>query len=251
MQFIALKAFLVGCGALSFALLLIGTVVPFMNEPVQSSMWVSSILGCFIIGSPIAFYCFWQSDRLAMALEELESTHTLLRDTHEKLRVRASRDAMTGMLNREHFLQRFERLKSGGGALLLIDVDHFKHINDQWGHLCGDEALVRISGTIRSALRSDDIAGRMGGEEFAVFVPCADENDARRVAERIRTEIAQIDFNPGDGEAHRLSVSVGVALSDDATQMSAIIRVADQRLYRAKSLGRDCVVAADEHRTAA
>ena len=107
---------------------------------------------------------------------------------------------MTGMLNRESFFAALDgsRRKTDRGALLIIDADHFKKINDSYGHLTGDTALLEIAAAISRAIRAGDMLGRIGGEEFGAFLVGASDQEAIRVAERIRREVELIRFQPAD-----------------------------------------------------
>jgi diguanylate cyclase (GGDEF)-like protein len=135
-------------------------------------------------------------------------------------------------------------------ALMLIDLDHFKAVNDVHGHLAGDKALRAISRTFKIFLRDYDLAGRFGGEEFALLLPQTGEADARRIAERMRVHIADMPIAAGadpEAEPIRVTVSIGVAALgttwDRATgsQLTDLLAAADTALYRAKSGGRDQV----------
>lgn len=166
----------------------------------------------------------------------------------EQLAVFATTDGLTTLLNRRAFISYAESMLAPSrrrdavtsGALLIIDADHFKVVNDRFGHDVGDEALRLIADGIRGALRTKDIVGRVGGEEFAVFLPATDSGQAERIAERIRLGVATIDFRPG-GEAYPLSVSVGGALFGRGAVFEDLYRIADQRLYAAKDAGRNRV----------
>jgi diguanylate cyclase (GGDEF)-like protein len=130
-------------------------------------------------------------------------------------------------------------------AVALIDIDNFKAVNDTYGHLAGDKALRAISQTIKIFLREYDLIGRFGGEEFSLLLPQTDEQDARRVAERIRAHVADTPIEAGDkagSETIRLTVSIGVAaLSTTGSQLTELLATADAALYRAKHAGRNQV----------
>jgi diguanylate cyclase len=126
------------------------------------------------------------------------------------------------------------------GALLIIDVDHFKNVNDSFGHDCGDEALKIIAQAIKGVVREIDLVGRIGGEEFSVFLPGTDPNRTQLVAERIRAAVSTVEFYP-TGNRCDLSVSVGGAIYDREATFSELFRQADQRLYAAKQNGRNRV----------
>lgn len=168
---------------------------------------------------------------------------------HRQLEIVASTDGLTNCLTRRAFttlvdayLERVEREeKQREGALLVIDVDYFKAINDQFGHDKGDQALRMIAATIKSSLREIDLIGRIGGEEFSVFLPGAAPEAARSVAERIRQSVAQSLFAP-QGSPVRLSVSVGGTTFGGPANFSELYRDADRQLYQAKRTGRNRVV---------
>ena len=168
---------------------------------------------------------------------------------HEQMEIIASTDGLTDCLTRRAFttlvdayLERVDREHNARrGALLVIDVDNFKAVNDHYGHQNGDEALKMIAGNIKSSLRELDLVGRMGGEEFSVFLPGAAPDAARRVAERIRASVNKTLFTP-QGAPVALSVSVGGTSFRTQTSFSDLYRMADQQLYSAKSAGRNRVI---------
>lgn len=186
-----------------------------------------------ILAGPLFFY-------LTLKLRELAIANHRLSDL-------ASTDSLTGCLNRGAFtrsIDNFLEISSGGGppagALLVIDADHFKSINDRFGHHFGDEALQLMADAIRGLLRKDDWLGRLGGEEFGVFLHGADLAEASLVAERIRSMINTLDFTV-NGECRELSVSIGGAAFVGRMTFSDLFRIADERLYAAKNTGRDRV----------
>jgi diguanylate cyclase (GGDEF)-like protein len=190
-----------------------------------------------VITLPISLFVFLQTNRLKRA-------NAALIDINRSLANKASRDQMTGLLNRESFMERIEvlRLMPEGGTLLIIDADHFKRINDRFGHLTGDDALIRITSAIKSALRKDDVIGRIGGEEFGAFLIGADIKEAMRVAQRIRGAVELVDFVvPGDLRVP-LTVSVGGAICSGGVALSQLMRKADGCLYEAKRAGRNRVI---------
>lgn len=167
-----------------------------------------------------------------------------------RLAVLATQDALTGVHNRRYFFEiaerEWQRCKRYGeeSALLLIDADNFKAINDLHGHLCGDKLLVAIARAVRATLRSTDLMARFGGEELVILLPHTDPLGALDVAERIRERVAggRLDWH---GEKVGITVSVGVASygGDDRT-LDALVHDADLALYAAKKAGRNCVRAA-------
>jgi len=167
---------------------------------------------------------------------------------HRRLTIFASTDGLTQVMNRaafsllvEAYLDSLRDAEPGRrGALLIIDADDFKSINDHFGHDRGDEALIAIARAIKSSLRTPDIVGRLGGEEFGVFLPDATTDQAERIAERIRLSINNIDFRPAR-DPHPLSVSVGGAAFNRRLPFNELFRLADQQLYAAKQRGRNRV----------
>jgi diguanylate cyclase (GGDEF)-like protein len=158
----------------------------------------------------------------------------------------ASTDALTGLLNRHAFSTAAERrLALGrGGALLFLDLDHFKSINDQLGHAAGDMVLAAVAGTVRQQIREHDLAGRWGGEEFVLLLDGVAPGDAAACAERIRAAVRSGAGLPGGAHRNRVSVSVGVAAILPGESLADALRRADAALYAAKHRGRNrCVVA--------
>ncbi len=202
-----------------------------------------------LIAWPLSYVAYRRKGWLAETLEklsrshaELARTHAALAAAHVRLAEKARHDGMTGMLNRAGF---FEALRNGGrregGVLMIIDADRFKEINDNFGHLAGDEALLMIAAAIRKGVRTRDIVGRIGGEEFAVFVPAAEETEARGIAERIRRNVEEIEFSPSKAGLLPLSVSIGGALQRPGADVPDLMREADRQLYAAKKAGRNRV----------
>nr|WP_255714225.1 GGDEF domain-containing protein [Pelagibacterium xiamenense] len=170
--------------------------------------------------------------------------HRQLEIAYERLEAAAARDSLTQCLNHGAFVDEVTALledpATRGGGLLVIDADHFKSINDRFGHACGDAALKMIAATIRSVIRETDIVGRLGGEEFGIFLPGAGEAATRIVAQDLRLRIRNVTFDTG-GEPCRLSISVGGAVCTQATPFGSLFRHADAQLYAVKNAGRDNV----------
>lgn len=175
-----------------------------------------------------------------------------LRDKNVRLEELSNTDGLTKITNRRHFMEIFElefmRAERYRAALtyVMIDLDHFKKINDQYGHLVGDRALESCANVLREGLRAHDIVARYGGEEFALLLPETDLAGARVVAERYRKRIEDTVVSIGE-HTIKLTASLGVACCphDDVKSVDDLIRLADDALYEAKQAGRNCVVFAE------
>jgi two-component system cell cycle response regulator len=128
-------------------------------------------------------------------------------------------------------------------ALLMIDVDHFKRVNDTHGHAVGDEVLKAFTRILEGNLRSVDLLGRLGGEEFAVVLPESDQNAAKHTAERLRAAVEALEFPFEDGTTMKITTSVGIAILAGAGEtLDSLLARADTALYTAKGEGRNRVV---------
>ncbi len=170
--------------------------------------------------------------------------------THEKVERLSITDALTGAYNRGYLSQRLEEAFADAVrynnplSVLVIDIDHFKRINDRFGHQTGDEALIAVSRCLKEKLRETDRLGRYGGEEFVVVLPHTGLTDALTTAEKLRAAVADVRC-PGLGD-EQITISIGVAGYPDGEidSVDALVRKADQALYEAKNSGRNRVVSA-------
>jgi diguanylate cyclase (GGDEF)-like protein len=177
----------------------------------------------------------------------------MLRDREARLEVMSKTDVLTGVHNRRHFMQllgrEFARARRYQSPLscVMIDLDHFKQINDRHGHLTGDHVLAAVASAIVRAVRDSDIVARYGGEEFCLLLPNTDLVGARELAERCRELIARTQVADRAG---LLSVTASMGISSypgaAISSVDALLGAADDALYRAKAGGRDRVVTADE-----
>ncbi len=166
---------------------------------------------------------------------------------HQQLRAAARTDAKTGLLNAVAWQREADgwvrRARRAGvpAAVLLLDIDHFKRVNDRYGHLAGDELLAATASTLISHVRAGDVLGRFGGEEFVALLPGAGQEQACWIAERLRERVRVIAI-PSLGAAATVTVSIGVAeLGRDGNELFELLAAADAALYRAKQSGRDRV----------
>ncbi len=210
------------------------------QQPPLQAVLLMPALVAFVVSYAVAL----RNKELNEALGNLDSANRQLERAYAMLQTKSSTDSMTGMLNREAFfgaLEKFRR-KSDSGALLIIDADHFKSINDNFGHLTGDEALILITDAVVKSVRDCDILGRIGGEEFGVYLAGAAIDDVRTVAERIRHAVEKAEFFPRANVKRALTVSIGGAMVTPGATISEIMRQADMRLYQAKNAGRNRVI---------
>jgi len=175
----------------------------------------------------------------------------------ERLRLVGLTDSLTGLYNRRHLQHRLAQEVTRAKrydqtlACLFIDADHFKQINDKYGHPAGDQVLISLAQRLRRRLRTSDIATRYGGEEFAVLLPQTDLTSAGQLAEQIRQEVASEAIGLEGESAIQVTVSIGVASYDGSADLAAdpvgerLLAAADQAVYRAKSAGRNRVWIAD------
>lgn len=184
------------------------------------------------------------ADLSALVVDELE-----LRRVNQVLGDMAMRDALTGTLNRRAFLmqadRQFAHARATGRklAVLMIDIDHFKAVNDTWGHAIGDRVITELSLVTRGALRKDTAVGRLGGEEFAVLLPETDAPGALHAAERVLAAVSSASV-PGPTGPVRFTASIGASgIAPDDADFGTLLQRADRALYAAKHAGRNRVTA--------
>ena len=219
--------------------------VDWLGFPNHHSIFEHSLFNymCFLLMSLLEIslsilFIMLTSQRLAHELQEYQ----------DKLSELASIDSLTGAYNRRN-LYEFGELESGISrryhhhlSVLMMDMDHFKAVNDQYGHAGGDMVLREICSVIQKTLRQTDRMGRLGGEEFGVILPHTDLQEAKLLAERIRrmVESSPIVF---EGNVIPVTISIGVAeLSTSDQNLEDLIKIADTALYQAKTAGRNCVI---------
>jgi diguanylate cyclase (GGDEF)-like protein len=200
-------------------------------------------LGGAIVAASIAI---WYSDSIkSRSLADLEKAKA-------QLNYYATIDPLTNTFNRRHFLELSQRkikrthTSNGHASFLFFDIDHFKKINDEYGHIVGDQVLLDIAQTCMKNLRPDDVLGRFGGEEFVILLPETKLEDARIIAERLRLLIAETSIKTKIGSI-KTTISIGVAIKEKSTvSIDQLLSRADRAMYRAKQAGRNRVVVWDE-----
>jgi len=197
-------------------------------------------LGCVLTGLAIGSV-------LRIMTKGFDDERTKADELIDKLEDLTTRDALTGSYNRR-FLMSYvddciERIKSGElntFSIIMYDLDHFKHVNDTYGHIAGDEVLKSFADILRSSMRSADIVARYGGEEFIIVMPTAEEITAFRRAEQIRAKLESSALYEDIKEI--ITVSGGIASYDPSLSIEAMIEKADKNLYLAKDTGRNKIV---------
>jgi diguanylate cyclase (GGDEF)-like protein len=181
---------------------------------------------------------------------QLELRNRQLDALNQTLQVMAVHDQLTGLYNRHFIVEQLERQYEMFGrygsacTIVLIDIDHFKNVNDSFGHGVGDAVLVSFARSVEPLLRQGDFFGRYGGEEFILVLPMTDSAAAAQLAQRIREQLKVCDLLASQPDAWCLSASFGVAEIRSGESLDSWLVRMDQALYRAKDNGRDCVVEA-------
>jgi diguanylate cyclase (GGDEF)-like protein len=180
------------------------------------------------------------SDRLLAEVRRLRERVTELQQRVEQLDELAHQDVLMDLPNRRGFMRELDRLVARAtrygtrAAMLFVDVDGLKIINDSFGHQAGDQALIQVAQQLKAGVRRCDIVGRLGGDEFGILLEQADEPSARETALRLREQIAACEFLH-DGDALPLSVAIGVAMIDGQASSAEVMAAADEEMYRRKA----------------
>ena len=178
---------------------------------------------------------------LAFYYNRLKDEHSKLRNTNDQLRALSNTDMLTGSYNRRYFYDNAKRLLEDAKAqgrdlyLLMLDLDHFKDVNDTYGHDIGDKVLISFANICQEILRKDDMFVRFGGEEFVILLATAEKETAIGIAKRINKAVRETSFSA----APELRVTVSIGISHTSYEVEALLTEADKALYRAKESGRD------------
>ena len=180
----------------------------------------------------------------------LKHVVTMQGEQATRLNLLAATDPLTGLSNRRRTLQLLDQLARDGrlergSVVLLCDLDHFKQINDGWGHAMGDQVLVSVANALRASTRDADTVARWGGEEFLVVLPVTRDSEATELAERLRLKVAAIQVADRHQCPVPVTLSIGIARLCAGETGSAWLKRADEALYRAKADGRNCCRLAD------
>lgn len=239
------KALAVGILSTLASLAISFAFVPLMGGQVAGAGLVMTIVCPIAISIPVSILHFYQADRLRAANAALASAKDQLAEAYARLKHQAQRDALTGVLNRATFLAELEARSRNGrsGGLLFLDLDHFKSVNDRFGHAAGDEALRLVGALLGKLSGEDDLIGRLGGEEFAVFLDAASPDHMLGHSQTIREAVEAIDLRAPAGMRIALGISIGVFHCAPRFDPVEALAASDRNLYRAKSMGRNTVVA--------
>lgn len=207
----------------------------FHGQDRRAAMTLSPII-TFVITMPFSFFIWAQVRQNVLLNKELQRL--------------VNRDRLTDVATRDFFFAKMKDDPGAYGISLMVDIDHFKAVNDTYGHLAGDRVISRVADILHENTRANDIVCRFGGEEFVVFLKDQGETSGYEVAERMRQMIAadQMRF---DEHLFRVTVSIGGSLKDRLASIDMAIKQADQALYRAKTGGRNRTVFATPPDTAA
>ena len=198
----------------------------------ETPFWLLTSANIIDFNYDIALYCSFQDI-------------TSRKNRENILKNQAIRDPLTSLYNRRYFEEEVNRRIAKAQAehkkfsVLMIDADHFKRVNDTYGHKTGDKVLIELSSTTEKSLRQDDIVARYGGEEFVVFLPDLSAEEAKIVADRLRETIAKIVVYSDQDDPVQFTVSIGISSSDISDNIDILIKTSDEALYRAKESGRN------------
>ena len=179
-------------------------------------------------------------NRLIQEISSLRGKVARLQERVEQLDQLAHQDALINLPNRRGFMRELERLISRvdrygiHAAMLFVDLDGLKMINDTFGHRAGDEALIQVANLLAKGVRHSDVVARIGGDEFGILLECADEDSAQETAARLIDQISTCEFMH-DGEELPLSVAIGVGMIDALDTPDAVMERADEAMYRRKA----------------
>ena len=205
----------------------------FQGQDLAAALALAPIISV-VITMPVSFFIWSQVRRNQLLSKELQRL--------------VNRDRLTDVATRDFFFARMQKNPTAYGTSLMVDIDFFKRVNDDYGHMAGDAVISRVADILRNNTRSEDIVCRFGGEEFVVFLSEKDSTDGYEVAERMRLSIADeiVEF---DGQDLKVTVSIGGSLKERLADVNLAIQQADEALYLAKSGGRNRTVFAENAKT--
>lgn len=216
-------------------LLFLLVVSSFPGMEITPAYWIVGALCPALVSAPVCLVMVRQMELFRAASLELGVLN-------QRLMTASTTDYLTGLLNRGEFIRRVEDVRRGpDGWFFLVDVDHFKKVNDTHGHHLGDRALEAVARSLLAVVEPEDLCGRLGGEEFAVFRPIASAAEAAELAEAFRLVVEAMAVHSGTPDKIRITISVGVAPGPDTSTISECLKMADSAMYLAKRRGRNQV----------
>ncbi len=236
--FIPATLYLIGCSYFSYlGVLDYAPLFQINNESYSNLFWILSML-------------FFMVPILGTCLALFEILLSQWRHRERLIQKLSQIDPLTNLFNRRRINQCLEQLgqkTDESYALILLDLDHFKQINDQYGHHKGDEALIKVSNILNQNLRDHDVVGRFGGEEFILILHHSTLTQAQHIAERCRQAIQNIQLQDDDGQTILVTASFGIAISTTELRPQQLLSRADKALYEAKACGRNIVKTYSAH----
>lgn len=244
---------------LQLALILL-SIAPFVSTQIMGDRLIrytvyAMVASLVFMSVPLFFETTYQFYHVAVMCTQLLNYHVwmgilfilLLADSIKKHYENSLTDELTGLNNRRFFMSRLEEIQSNAtddcyASMILCDIDHFKRVNDIHGHALGDEVIRKFGKALNSEIREDDFLARIGGEEFAIFLPMTPLITAEHVAERMRKLVEErVDVTTLDGSRLKITASFGVSASFGKATASDFFNIADKAMYQAKQAGRNCV----------
>lgn len=204
------------------------------NSFVQTSIYIVNYL--LVVVAIVVF--------MSTFLIQIKTLEEIMIKKNERLEILSTHDVLTGLANRRSINQCYKNIsrQQQDYAIILGDIDDFKHINDTYGHTCGDNVLKSVANVFKTSVRDCDIVCRWGGEEILVMLPDCGKDTAVQIAEDIIEEIRKLVIISQEGDEIKVTMTLGTASSDEGKDIKDIIKEADNRLYYGKGHGKNCVV---------
>lgn len=234
------------CCSIIFSIILVCLVETYLFPPLTWDDLFSTTIVAGTASFVAGMFIFWQNYRLCQIKDKIFDINEELLSTRDELERQAITDSLTGLFNRRRIFQviqqeisRYER-HHRPFCLLLLDIDHFKKVNDTFGHSVGDEALRSFADILKNMGRQQDVVARTGGEEFCILLPEVNCEEAGQAAERLRQIIARAPLDLA-GYSVSITASIGIAEVEANERADSIYQRADMALYKAKANGRNRV----------
>ena len=204
------------------------------NSFVQTTIYVMNYL--LVVITIVAF--------MSTFLIQIRNLEEVMTRKNQKLEMLSTQDSLTGLATRRCINDSYKKImsKNQSYAIILADIDDFKHINDTYGHICGDIVLKSVANVFKESVRECDIVCRWGGEEILVMLPECSKNVATQIAKRVAENVRKIIIISSEGCKVQVTMTFGTASSDEGKDIKDVIKEADDRLYYGKQHGKDCVV---------